>query len=183
MALPAGGLRPAAFLDRDGVINVDLDFVHRPEDLEFVEGAPHAIRRLNEAGVLVVVVTNQSGVARGLFDEAAMDRFHDHLRAELAAHGAWLDAIYACPYHPEAAVERYRRDHPDRKPAPGMLLRAMADLAIDRDRSFLIGDKPRDVQAAQAAGVRGYLFEGGGPIDAFLGRVLEAERERAAAPR
>ena len=173
MAGPGPTLRPAAFLDRDGVINVDHDFVHLPEALEFVDGAPQAIRHLNEAGYLVVVVTNQSGVARGLFDEGALDRFHDHLRSELARHGARLDAIYTCPYHPEAVVERYRGDHPDRKPRPGMILRALADLPIDPARSFLIGDRPRDVEAAAAAGIPGYLFEGGG-LDALVGLLLGA---------
>jgi D-glycero-D-manno-heptose 1,7-bisphosphate phosphatase len=164
--------RPAAFLDRDGVVNEDDHFVFRPEQLRFVAGAPEAIRRLNLAGYLVVVVTNQSGVARGLFDEAAMDRFHDHLRAELLRRGARLDAIYACPYHPEAAVARYRREHPDRKPAPGMILRALADLPIDPAGSFLVGDAPRDVAAAAAAGLPGHLFTGG-DLDAFVAALLE----------
>jgi D-glycero-D-manno-heptose 1,7-bisphosphate phosphatase len=164
-------LRPAAFLDRDGVLNQDDGFVFRPEALRFVAGAPAAVRRLNQAGYLVVVVTNQSGVARGLFDEAAMERFHGHLRAELGRHGARLDAIYACPYHPEGLVERYRRDHPDRKPRPGMILRALAELPIDAGRSFLVGDKPRDVEAAAAAGLPGHLFPGG-DLDQFVAGVL-----------
>lgn len=168
-------LRPAAFLDRDGVINEDDHFVHRPEALRFVSGAPQAIRRLNEAGYLVVVVTNQSGVARGLFDLAEMDRFHEHLRTELALHAARLDAIYACPYHPEAIVPLYRADHPDRKPRPGMILRALADLPIERAGSFLVGDKPRDLEAAQAAGLPGHLFRGG-DLDAFVGGLLDLYR-------
>lgn len=169
MSLP--GQRPAAFLDRDGVLNVDRHFVFRPEDLAFVEGAPQAVRRLNEAGYLVVVVTNQSGVARGLFDESAMNRFHDHLRAQLAGHGARLDAIYACPFHPAGTVERYRADHPDRKPRPGMILQAMAELDVEPARSFLIGDQPRDIDAAKAAGIPGHLFDGGN-LDVFVAALL-----------
>jgi D-glycero-D-manno-heptose 1,7-bisphosphate phosphatase len=173
-------LRPAAFLDRDGVLNVDHGFVWRPEALELVAGAPQAVRRLNEAGYLVVVVTNQSGVARGLFDEAAMDRFHEHLRTRLACQGARLDAIYACPFHPEGVVDRYRQDHPDRKPRPGMLLRALAEHPIDPARSFLIGDAARDVEAARAAGLPGHLFAGG-DLDAFVAALL-APRPEGRAP-
>lgn len=171
MTAPLRQLRPAAFLDRDGVLNEDDGFVFRPEALRFVAGAPEAVRRLNAAGYLVVVVTNQSGVARGLFDEEAMDRFHDHLRAEFGRQNARLDAIYACPYHPEGTIERYRADHPDRKPRPGMILRALADLPIDRNRSFLVGDKPTDIAAAASAGIPGHLFPGG-DLDAFVAAVL-----------
>jgi D-glycero-D-manno-heptose 1,7-bisphosphate phosphatase len=166
--------RPAAFLDRDGVINVDHGYVHRVEDLVWIAGAPEAIRRLNEAGYLVIVVTNQSGIGRGYYDEAAMEAVHAALRARLAAAGATVDAIYACPYHPQARVERFRHpDHPDRKPNPGLLLRAMREFAIDRERSFMIGDKDSDMEAARRAGVAGHLFEGG-DLDAFVRTLLAA---------
>jgi len=163
--------RPAAFLDRDGVINIDHGYVVRPEDLAFVTGAPAAIRRLNKAGYAVVVVTNQSGVARGYFTEDDVARFHDHMRAELARHGARIDAIYTAPHHPEATVAAYRDDHPDRKPRPGMLLKAFAELPIEKEGSFLVGDKASDIAAAQAAGIPGHLFAGG-DLDAFIGGVL-----------
>ncbi|KON64240.1 D-glycero-alpha-D-manno-heptose-1,7-bisphosphate 7-phosphatase [Komagataeibacter europaeus] len=170
---------PGAFLDRDGVINVDIGYPHRPEDFRFIEGAPEAIRQLNRHGYKVIVVTNQSGVARGLFDEAAVEHFHNHMCAELARHDAFIDAIYMCPYHPDGQVERYRADHPDRKPGPGMILRAQKDYHIDLSRSFMIGDKESDMKAAQAAGVPGYLFKGGNLVNLIelilkqIGRPLE----------
>ena len=169
--------RPAAFLDRDGVLNVDLGYVHRVEDLQWIEGAPQAVRRLNEAGYLVILVTNQSGIGRGYYDEAAMDRVHDALRAHLASGQARIDAIYACPYHPEAEIETFRHpDHPDRKPNPGLLLRAMRDFAIDPERSFMIGDKDSDMEAARRAGVAGYLFAGG-DLDAFVRNLLNTDQD------
>ncbi len=165
--------RPAAFLDRDGVLNVDLGYVHRTQDLRWIEGAPAAVRRLNDAGYWVIVVTNQSGIGRGYYDEASMDQVHEAVRAHLATAGAVLDAIYACPFHPEAIDERFRHpDHPDRKPNPGLLLRAMRDFAIDPARSFMIGDKDSDMQAARRAGVAGHLFQGGN-LDAFVQALLK----------
>ena len=172
-AAPSPSPRPAAFLDRDGVINVDLGYVHRVEDLAWIEGAPQAIARLNRAGFLVIVVTNQSGIGRGYYDEAAMEAVHAEIRARLAAQGAVIDAFYACPFHPEAEIARYRHpDHPDRKPNPGLLLRAMADFAIDRDRSFMVGDKDSDMDAARRAGVAGHRFDGG-DLDAFVATILD----------
>jgi len=166
--------RPAAFLDRDGVLNVDLGYVHRIEDLEWVAGAPSAVRRLNDAGYLVIVITNQSGIGRGYYDEASMESVHQALRAHLAEAGARIDAIYACPFHPEAIVERFRHpDHPDRKPNPGLLLRAMEEFPIDPARSFMIGDKDSDMEAARRAGVAGHMFKGG-DLDAFVQVVLQA---------
>jgi D-glycero-D-manno-heptose 1,7-bisphosphate phosphatase len=164
--------RPAAFLDRDGVLIVDSGYPHRPEDLVFLPGAAAAVRRLNAEGFVVVVVTNQSGVARGYFTESEMDAFHSLMTEALAAGGARIDAVYACPYLADAPVARYRHpDHPDRKPNPGMLLRAMADLALDPARSFMIGDKASDLEAARRAGVKGALFSGG-DLDAFVACVI-----------
>ncbi|KAG0557199.1 hypothetical protein KC19_11G109700 [Ceratodon purpureus] len=156
---PAGAapLRPAAFLDRDGVINVDHGFTHRPEDLAFTQTAVDGIRALNRAGYLVIVVTNQSGVARGLYSCADVERFHDHLQQMLAREDAHIDGFYYCPYHPAGSVAAFAIDHEDRKPRPGMLLRAIRDWRIDRARSFLIGDRQSDLDAAAAAGVAGFL--------------------------
>jgi D-glycero-D-manno-heptose 1,7-bisphosphate phosphatase len=173
--------KTAALLDRDGVLNVDHGFTHRPEDLDFVPGAIAAVRRLNQAGRSVIVVTNQSGVAQGHYDEAAVEVFHAAMNAALAAEGARIDAFYYCPYHPEAAIPAYRHaNHPDRKPNPGMVLRALRDFGVAPDRAFLIGDRTSDLAAAKAAGVRGYLFEGG-DLDLFVREVLASEDQHVAA--
>lgn len=165
--------RPAAFFDRDGVFNVDRGYLHRVEDIVWIDGGPQAVRRLNDLGYWVILVTNQSGIGRGYYDEAAMHAVHAALTAHLAMAGGRIDAIYFAPHHEDAAVERYRHpDHPDRKPNPGMLLRAMADHPIDRSRSFLIGDKASDMEAARRAGVAGHLFQGG-DLDAFVRAVLD----------
>lgn len=154
---PPPGARPAAFLDRDGVINVDTGYPHRPEDLVLTPTAAEGIRLLNEAGWWTIVVTNQSGVARGLFGLADVDRFHAAIVERLADAGARIDAFYVCPYLADAPVAAFRVDHEDRKPRPGMLLRAMRDRPVARAGSVMIGDKPSDMAAAEAAGVPGIL--------------------------
>jgi D-glycero-D-manno-heptose 1,7-bisphosphate phosphatase len=167
------GLRPAAFFDRDGVFNKDQGYVHRLEDLVWIPGGPRAVRRLNDLGYLVIVVTNQSGIGRGYYDEASMHAIHEALAAHLAAEGGRVDAFYFAPHHEEAVLDHYRHpDHPDRKPNPGMLLRAMQDFPIDKARSFLIGDKDSDMEAARRAGIPGHLFDGG-DLDALVRRVLD----------
>ena len=153
--------RPALFLDRDGVINVDRGYVSRIEDFEWIEGAIETIKAFNDRSWWVFIVTNQSGVARGLYTEADMEGLHLWMRAELAKRGARIDRIYHCPYHAEGVIERYKRDSFDRKPRPGMLLQAMTDYPVIRERSMLIGDKEADLEAAKAAGVEGFLFTGG----------------------
>ena len=164
-----------ALLDRDGVLNVDTGYTHRPEDLEFVPGAPAAVRRLNESGRLVVVVTNQSGVGLGYYNEAQLSLFHAAMSAALAEHGARIDAFYFSPFHAKAVHDHYRHDdHPDRKPNPGMIIRALNDFDVAPDDALMIGDRDSDVIAAQRAGVRGYLFTGG-DLDAFVTSVLSTE--------
>ena len=150
--------RPAAFLDRDGVINRDHGYVHRPEQVEWIPGAQESVRRLNDLGYRVVVVTNQAGVAHGHYGEDEIITLHDWIQEELAAKGAFVDAFYFCPYHPNARVERFRADHIDRKPNPGMIFRAFSDMQIDKNRSFLIGDKDSDIECARSAGIKGFLF-------------------------
>lgn len=160
--IPRMARRPAVFFDRDGTLNLDAGYTHRVEDLHWTPGAIAAIRAVNDAGRFCIVVTNQAGVARGLYDEADMDAFHAEMRAVLARHGAHIDAIYHCPFHAEAAVEKWRHpDHPDRKPNPGMIERAIADWPIERQASLLIGDRDLDLEAARRAGLRGVLYEGG----------------------
>ena len=148
--------RPAVFFDRDGTLNEDRDYPHRVEDMVLIPGAARAARRLQEAGALTVIVTNQSGIARGHFDEAAMVRFNTELLRQLAERGATIDLILHCPHHPDITGPCDCR-----KPAPGMIFEAFAKLPIDPARSLLIGDRPSDMGCAQAAGIPGYLFPGG----------------------
>lgn len=163
---------PAVFLDRDGVLIEDTGYPHLEEHLRLVPGADAAVRRLNALGYLCVIVTNQSGVARGLFTEAQMKAFNALIVRKLAAKGAIIGGVYACPYHSEGRVEAYiHPDHPDRKPNPGMILRAIEDHHIDPAKSFLIGDQPSDLEAARRAGVPGFRFEGG-DLDHFVKELL-----------
>lgn len=148
------------FLDRDGVINADIGYLWRREDFVWIPGAPAAIRLFNERGRPVVVVTNQSGVARGYYTEQDVESLHRWMNAELNRQGARIDAFYFCPHHPDGAIPEYTRVCDCRKPQPGMLLQAMEDWRADPAKSVLIGDKESDVAAAAAAGIRGYLFDG-----------------------
>lgn len=165
-------LKPCIFLDRDGVINIDIGYPYRKEDLQLVDGVGSAIARMNRLGFLVIVVTNQSGVARGYFTEANVHQFHAWITDALQSYDAHIDAFYLCPYHPDAVVEAYRQDHPDRKPKAGMIERAIQEWPIDREGSFLIGDRETDITAAQNANISGYLFQGGN-LDEFLQSVLQ----------
>ena len=151
--------RPAAFLDRDGVLNVDHGYVHRPEQLEWVAGAPESVRLLNEAGYYVLVITNQSGVARGFFDETAVKSFHAHMQNVLNGKGAHIEAFYYCPHHPEGTVKAFAMACSCRKPRTGMLEWAAREWPIDIPRSFFIGDKDADMAAAAAFKVRGIKFD------------------------
>lgn len=164
--------RPAAFLDRDGVLNEDKGYTHRLDDLVWMPGAKEAIRLLNDRGYRVIVVTNQAGVARGYFDEAAVAAFHVGMQQQLATTGAYIDAFYHCPYHADGVVAAYTvDDHPDRKPNPGMILRAMADQAVNRDGSFIIGDKLSDIEAGRRAGLPGFLYTDGS-LEALVGQII-----------
>jgi D,D-heptose 1,7-bisphosphate phosphatase len=169
--LPLLRRRPAAFLDRDGVINFDKGYTFRPEDLQFLPGAADAIRHLNDAGYLVIVVTNQAGVARGYYTLDDAHRFNTEIQRRMAAEGAHIDQFYVAPYHPEGVVTEYAIDHADRKPNPGMLIRGFMEWPIEMDRSFLIGDKQSDVEAASRAGIPGYLFLSGS-LDDLVRQIM-----------
>jgi D,D-heptose 1,7-bisphosphate phosphatase len=174
--VPAITRRPAAFLDRDGVLNHDDGYVHRVDDFRWIDGAQDAVCWLNEAGYFVFVVTNQAGVARGYYDEEAIRRLHDWIQAELRRSGAHIDGFEYSPYHPEAAVAAYRNDSPLRKPAPGMILKCLEDWPTHRGGSFLIGDRPTDLAAAAAAGIPGHHFAGGNLFD-FVRKIVPGHRD------
>lgn len=144
----------AVFLDRDQTIIEDTGYLSDPAGIKLLPGVESAIKSLSSAGYKIVVVTNQSGVARGLLTEETLDRIHDELRRQLAEKDAYLDAIYYCPFHPEATIEAYAVDSELRKPKPGMLLKAAAEMEIDLADSWMVGDSARDVEAGQRASCR-----------------------------
>jgi len=164
--------RPAVFFDRDGVLNKDIGFLFESHRLVWIDGAREAVKAVNEMGYFAFVVTNQSGVARGLYQEAHVQELHDWMGAELGKIGAHIDAFEYCPFHPEASVEQYRRVSHRRKPSPGMIKDLLERFPVDLERSFLVGDQPRDLEAARAAGLKGYLFTGSN-LEQFLKPLLQ----------
>ena len=168
------GLRPAVFFDRDGVINQDRGYVGDASRFAFLPGAIGAVKAANRHGALAFLVTNQSGVARGYYTEADLATLHRHMIREMARDGAHFDAIRYCPHLSDAPVPAYRCDCACRKPKPGMILDLLACWPADPARSVLIGDKPSDVEAARAAGIRGVLYRGeslGDLVEALLGEM------------
>ncbi len=154
-------MRPAVFLDRDGTLIEERGYLDHLDLMAPFLGTPAALARLRDAGFALVLVTNQAGVARGLFDEAFVQEAHRHLAALLARDGIALDGYYYCPHHPEGVVEAYRRVCRCRKPGPGMVEQAAHDLGLDVARSFVVGDKWLDVELAINAGARGILVRTG----------------------
>lgn len=142
------------FLDRDRTITEDPGYLTDPEAVKLLPGVDLALRNLAEAGFKLVVVTNQSGIARGMIAEEGLEKVHSELRRQLSERGVYLDGIYYCPFHPEGTIEEYARESVDRKPQPGMLLRGAKELDIDLTASWMIGDSARDVEAGQRAGCR-----------------------------
>lgn len=153
--------REAVFLDRDGTLIEEVNYLSAPEQVRLIPGAAEAVRRVNGAGVLAVVVTNQAGVARGYFPEGRVAEVHAHLSALLAEGGAKIDAYYHCPHHPTEGIGAYRVACACRKPRPGLLLTAARELGIDLSRSWMIGDKLCDAKAGEAAGCRTVLVRTG----------------------
>jgi histidinol-phosphate phosphatase family protein len=154
--------RPGILLDRDGTIIVDHGYVGSVERVEFIEGSPEAIAKFNRADIPVVVVTNQAGVARGLYGIDDVARVHEHIAERLAEHGAHIELFLYCPYHPEGVVKAFARASEDRKPRPGMAKAAQAALNLDLTASWVVGDRPEDIGLAEAIGASAiYLGPGG----------------------
>jgi D-glycero-D-manno-heptose 1,7-bisphosphate phosphatase len=151
----------AVFMDRDGTINEEVGYLSRIEELRLIPGAAQAIRLINDTGLKTVVITNQSGVARGFFTEECVRIINSSLNEMLRLEGAFIDRFYYCPHHPTAGNEPYRRVCDCRKPAPGMLLQAAEDLSIDLAASYVIGDMLKDLEAGRRVGAKGILVRTG----------------------
>lgn len=151
-------LRPAVFLDRDGTINVEKRYLYKIEDFEYMDGAVEGLRRLQDWGYLLVIITNQSGIARGYYSEDDFQRLTDWMLSDLAIRGIHIAGMYFCPHHPESKIEKYRKNCDCRKPKTGLFYRAAQELDIDLCRSVAIGDKPRDLAICREAGVQGILL-------------------------
>jgi D,D-heptose 1,7-bisphosphate phosphatase len=172
--LPKKVQRPAVFFDRDGVLNVDKAYLHRIEDFEWIPGAREAVKLCNDRGYLTFVVTNQAGVARGYFGVEAIQELHGWMNEDLAEIGAHIDEFQYCPYHEDGLVEELRRASDRRKPAPGMILDCLNGWPVRKQSSLLVGDKPHDIEAAAAAGIRGHLFEGDN-LESFVRPLLGSD--------
>jgi D-glycero-D-manno-heptose 1,7-bisphosphate phosphatase len=153
--------RAAVFFDRDGVLNEDSSYVHQPHELRWLPGAQESVRAVNDSGRFAFVVTNQSGVARGYYSEDAVSAFHAEMQRQLLAVGAHIDAFVFCPHHPDGILPDYARRCDCRKPLPGMILKVLESWPVRRQDSILIGDRPSDLLAAEAAGLAGRLYRGG----------------------
>lgn len=172
----------ALFLDRDGVINEDRSYLSRPEDIRFLDGIFLLCRTAQEQGYRIIIVTNQSGIAQGFYTEEDFSRLTKWMCREFQAHSVTVDRVYYCPYHPEKGIGRYQADSDDRKPKPGMILRARDEFDLDLQKSILIGDRDSDMEAGRRAGVGAllllpgkYAVEAGEDVH-ILHSLREAER-------
>jgi D-glycero-D-manno-heptose 1,7-bisphosphate phosphatase len=181
LATPQRNATRALFLDRDGVLNEEVGYLYRPEDVRWVEGAFSLCRTAMEFGYKLIVVTNQSGIARGLYSESDFHALMQWMCGELERAQIRVDGVYFCPYHPEHGIGEYKREHEDRKPGPGMLLRAAREHGLDLAQSVMVGDRCSDVTAANAAGLRQtFLIRGAETIPCLgeyiaIGSLAEAE--------
>ena len=166
----------ALFLDRDGVINLEVGYLYRSEDVRFVDGIFSLCRTARMLSYKLIVITNQSGIARGLYTSADYESLTAWMREQFTDAGASLDAIYHCPYHPEHGIGEWKREHEDRKPSPGMLFRAARDLGLNLTESVLIGDRCSDIAAAKAADLRQAFLLSGTEIESCTGKYLRIER-------
>ena len=166
----------AVFFDRDGVLNEEVGYLWEIEKFKWIEGARDAIKFCNERGILTVVVTNQSGIARGLYTAREVEVLHDFMQKSLAEIGAHIDGFYYCPHHPRGEVPALSVECECRKPKPGMILRACEDFKINPAQAVMFGDSERDIAAAEAAGLRaGILFTGGNLLSAVRRHVEEEQ--------
>jgi D,D-heptose 1,7-bisphosphate phosphatase len=165
----------AVFLDRDDTLIIDSGYISTPGQVKLVQGASESLVELRTMRYKLVVVSNQSGVARGILTEKTLNQIHDRMRELLARRGAVIDAIYCCPYHPDGVIEKYRRESEMRKPNPGMLLAAAADMDIDLKASWLIGDSTRDIEAGRRAGCRTILVRRPGILPSAAPERPEAD--------
>jgi D-glycero-D-manno-heptose 1,7-bisphosphate phosphatase len=147
------GTNRAVFLDRDGVINVEKNYVHRIEDFEFIDGIFELCAEAQRMGYKLIVITNQAGIGRGYYTVADFERLTEWMVGQFAARGITIDRVYYCPYHPTEGIGGYRRESFDRKPNPGMILRAREEFALDLARSILVGDRESDIEAGATAGI------------------------------
>ena len=161
----------AVFFDRDGTLTLKTDYLYKKENFIWMPDAIEAIKYANDNGYLVIVVTNQSGVARGYYTEEDIKILHHWMNSELKKKGAHIDAFYYCPYHTAGTIPEYTKDSEDRKPKPGMVLKAISDFDIDPQSSIMIGDKPLDVECAENAGIKGILYDGGSLLDCLSANI------------
>ena len=151
-------LRPAVFLDRDGTINIEKGYLYRKEDFIYLEGAVEGLRRLQDMGYLLVVITNQSGIARGHYSEGDLKELTDWMASDLQEKGVSIAGMYYCPHHPQAIIGKYRKACDCRKPKTGLFYRAAEELRIDFDKSIAVGDKMRDLEICHETRVKGILL-------------------------
>ena len=168
-------MKRALFLDRDGVVNHEIGYLHQAKDVLWVDGIFSLCRAARSLGYTIIVVTNQSGIARGYYTQADFDALTAWMRAELEREGAAVDAVYSCPYHPEHGVGEYKREHEDRKPGPGMLRRGAREFGVDLSQSVMVGDRCSDIGAGMAAGVRQSFFVRGTEAGECGGEFIEVD--------